>query len=151
MFDLHSPMDWLRFIGRNTKRIFVLLIGVAFLAAGVAMLVLPGPGILVVILGLMILATEFAWAESVLDRTAETAAGAATKITDDARGRYGLAVSGIAMIVGGVAVAIVWSAWRVVGVSLAVAGVIGLVVLLPSVQSWIQARANRGAEREAES
>ena len=33
------------------------------LLAGFAMLVLPGPGIIVIILGLAILATEFAWAE----------------------------------------------------------------------------------------
>ena len=33
------------------------------------MLALPGPGVLVIILGLVILATEFAWAERMLDRT----------------------------------------------------------------------------------
>ena len=37
--------------------------GSTVLIAGIAMLVLPGPGLVVIIAGLAILATEFAWAE----------------------------------------------------------------------------------------
>ena len=44
----------------------VFVAGVAVLLAGPAMLALPGPGVLVIILGLVILATEFAWAERVV-------------------------------------------------------------------------------------
>jgi hypothetical protein len=36
---------------------------------GLAMLVLPGPGLLVIAAGLAMLALEFAWAERVLERT----------------------------------------------------------------------------------
>ena len=36
--------------------------------AGILMLVLPGPGIVVILVGLAILATEFAWAEAMLIR-----------------------------------------------------------------------------------
>jgi hypothetical protein len=142
MPDLHSPLDWLRWIGRNTKRIVVLLLGVAVLCAGLAMLALPGPGVLVLILGLVILATEFAWAERVLDRTTGVATGAATKITDDRRGRYLLAASGIGMIIGGIAVAILSDPFRLVGVSVAIAGLVGLAVLLPPVQAWVREKAN---------
>jgi hypothetical protein len=142
MPDLHSPSQWLRLIARNTKRIFILLLGVAVLLAGLAMLALPGPGLLVIILGLVILATEFAWAESVLDRTTTTAAGAATKLTGNTSGKLMLAASGIGMIVGGVLVAALFGGFRVVGVSVALAGVIGLITLVPSVQTWIERKAD---------
>ena len=38
------------------------------MAAGLVMLVLPGPGIVVVVLGFAVLATEFVWAEVALDK-----------------------------------------------------------------------------------
>ena len=57
------------FIGRSSKRIAVTLVGAAFVGAGLAMLVLPGPGILVVALGFAILGTEYAWAAAALERT----------------------------------------------------------------------------------
>jgi uncharacterized protein (TIGR02611 family) len=42
--------------------------GFCVLAAGLAMLVLPGPGLLVTAIGLAMLALEFAWAERMLVR-----------------------------------------------------------------------------------
>jgi hypothetical protein len=42
----------------------VVAAGSASLVAGAAMLVLPGPGLLLIVIGLMILATEFTWADS---------------------------------------------------------------------------------------
>ena len=144
MFDLHSPAQWIRVIARNAKRLMVLILGVAVLAAGVAMLALPGPGVLVIILGLVILATEFAWAERLLDRTTATAAGAASRVTDNNTGRAALALSGLAMIIGGLVVAVLFRTFLVVGISVAVAGVIGLVTLLPSVRSWIDTKAANG-------
>ncbi len=42
--------------------------GVVLVAAGTLMLVLPGPGLLVLLIGLALLATEFAWARRALDR-----------------------------------------------------------------------------------
>jgi tellurite resistance protein TerC len=44
------------------------VIGATVLIGGVAMLVLPGPGLLVIVLALAILATEFAWARHLLKR-----------------------------------------------------------------------------------
>ena len=55
-----------RFIGRNGKRVGVTIAGFLVLLAGVAMLVLPGPGIVVIIAGLAILATEYVWAQRLL-------------------------------------------------------------------------------------
>ena len=58
-----SPMELRR--KRNSpiwRRVIVFFIGGAFLIIGVAMLVLPGPALLLIPLGLAILATEFPWA-----------------------------------------------------------------------------------------
>ena len=44
------------------KKSFILLIGGTLVFFGVLLLVLPGPGLLVIIAGLAVLATEFAFA-----------------------------------------------------------------------------------------
>ncbi len=41
----------------------VAVIGLALVAAGIVMLVAPGPGIVAILFGLAVLATEFSWAE----------------------------------------------------------------------------------------
>lgn len=140
--DLHSPVDWLRWIGRNTKRILVLIAGLVVLGAGVTMLVLPGPGIIVIILGFAILATEFAWAERALDRTTGTAAAAASKVSNNRAGRAALLLSGFALVTGGGFVATFVEEYRVIGISLTIAGLIGLLTLVPRVQGWIDVKAN---------
>ncbi len=70
-----------RFIGRNSKRVAVTVVGAAVVVAGLVLLVFPGPGILVVVLGFAILGTEFAWAAAALEKTrkAADAAGRQTK------------------------------------------------------------------------
>lgn len=60
-----------RFIGRNGKRIAVTVAGFAILLAGVALLVLPGPGWLLIFIGLGILSTEYVWAERLLKKAKE--------------------------------------------------------------------------------
>jgi uncharacterized protein (TIGR02611 family) len=45
------------------------LAGFTVLATGIALLVLPGPGLVVIAIGLTMLALEFAWAERWLERT----------------------------------------------------------------------------------
>ena len=47
---------------RTMRQLFVLLIGLTVLLIGIVMIVLPGPSILVIPLGLAILGIEFAWA-----------------------------------------------------------------------------------------
>lgn len=54
--------------GRLYRLVFAVA-GFTVLFAGLAMLVLPGPGLLVIVIGLTILALEFAWAERMLERT----------------------------------------------------------------------------------
>jgi tellurite resistance protein TerC len=53
---------------RHLRRVIVAVIGVTVLAIGVAMIILPGPAMVVIPLGLGILAIEFAWARRMLER-----------------------------------------------------------------------------------
>jgi tellurite resistance protein TerC len=50
----------------QAKRLVIIVIGFTILAVGIAMIVLPGPSILVIPVGLAILATEFIWARKLL-------------------------------------------------------------------------------------
>src|SRR5919109_1025308 len=52
-------------------RAAVVLAGFVVVLAGLAMIPLPGPGLLVSALGLAVLALEFAWAERLLERTVD--------------------------------------------------------------------------------
>ena len=74
--DLNPLAAVVRYIGRSGKRIAVTVVGFVVLAAGLVMMVTPGPGIVVILLGLAILATEWAWAERALDRAKQTGSGA---------------------------------------------------------------------------
>jgi hypothetical protein len=47
---------------RTMRQLFILLIGLTVLLLGIVMIVLPGPAILIIPLGLAILGIEFAWA-----------------------------------------------------------------------------------------
>jgi tellurite resistance protein TerC len=61
---------------RAARRIAVLVFGGSVVVVGVAMLVLPGPAVVVIPAGLAILATEFVWARRVLRRLRESAENA---------------------------------------------------------------------------
>ncbi len=82
--------DLFQWIWRSSKRIVVFVIGAALVVAGLVMLVFPGPGLLVIVAGLAVLATEFAWAKVALDKTKEKASqagGVAKKGLGRLRGR----------------------------------------------------------------
>ena len=59
-----EPM--LQLLGRAVRRGGIFIVGMTLLIAGAAMLVLPGPGIAVMLLGLVVLSAEFLWAKRVL-------------------------------------------------------------------------------------
>ena len=73
--------NWIKktVIGRLVWRIVIGVIGGAVTVVGAIALVGPGPGILIVLAGLGILATEFAWAARVMVRTRTYAQKAADK------------------------------------------------------------------------
>jgi uncharacterized protein (TIGR02611 family) len=52
----------------QVRRVFLILAGFTLLVAGFIMLVTPGPGLLVIFLGLGLLAAEFVWARRLMDR-----------------------------------------------------------------------------------
>ncbi len=66
----------LRFVAHQSVRLSVAAVGFTVLTAGLIMLLTPGPGLLVIIGGLAILAHEFAWAARALDRVKLRAAQA---------------------------------------------------------------------------
>jgi hypothetical protein len=63
----YPPSATARFIGRNGRRIGSSIVGFALCALGLALLVLPGPGILLLIGGLAVLASEYVWAQRALN------------------------------------------------------------------------------------
>ncbi len=68
---------------RQAYRLIVLVVGLSIVALGLVLVVLPGPWTIpLVLLGLAILATEFVWARSLLQR----AKVYALKAKDKARG-----------------------------------------------------------------
>jgi uncharacterized protein (TIGR02611 family) len=77
----------LRFIVQSSKRIAVTIIGFVLLLAGIVMIVTPGPGILLIIAGLAVLATEYVWAERLLNLAKQKAAQAKDAITRKNRSR----------------------------------------------------------------
>ena len=63
--EIHKQLHWV-------PRVIVVTFGFLVLLAGLAMLVLPGPAIIVIPIGLAILSLEFLWAEMLLDRALES-------------------------------------------------------------------------------
>ncbi len=78
-----KPNEIFRFIGRSGKRAAITIAGGTVLAAGIFFLIVPGPGIPLIIGGLAILATEYTWARRTLDR----AKGEARKVRSRLRDR----------------------------------------------------------------
>jgi uncharacterized protein (TIGR02611 family) len=70
----------------TTWQIGVFTVGATVLAAGLVMMITPGPGWLAIFVGFAILATEFAWAQRALHR-AKTAARRAKEKALDPRTR----------------------------------------------------------------
>jgi len=57
---------------QQAKRLVIAVTGFTILLAGIAMIVLPGPAIIVIPAGLGILATEFIWARRLLKMAKNT-------------------------------------------------------------------------------
>ena len=90
-------------------RALYVMVGFTVLLAGLAMLVLPGPAFLVIPIGLAILALEFTWAETMLERAIEQGEKAKQRATDTTTTQRVL--TGIAIGLGAAAVAV----WAMLG------------------------------------
>jgi uncharacterized protein (TIGR02611 family) len=105
--------------GALTK-VAVTLVGLAVLLAGIVMMVAPGPGVVGILLGLAILATEYHWARRLLGwvRVRVASATQRARAMDPAvrRRRVALGLTGVVAVLGGVAayVAVLgWPNWAV--------------------------------------
>lgn len=76
-------------------RVGVFTLGSTLVLAGAIMFVFPGPGFATVILGLVVLATEFAWASRALDPVKAAAQRAAESAKDPYRRRLALIGAGV--------------------------------------------------------
>ena len=80
----------------------VFVVGLAVVVAGVCMLVLPGPGWLVIFGGMAIWATEFVWAQLVLRWTRRKVTEAAQKALDPKVRRRNIILTTIGLVIIGV-------------------------------------------------
>jgi uncharacterized protein (TIGR02611 family) len=92
---------------RHVKRVAISIVGGAVLLIGVALLVLPGPGFLVIAAGFAILATEFDWAQRWLDRTKDRAMQALEQATQNVWGSVLSILFAVGMVVAGVVAIVV--------------------------------------------
>jgi uncharacterized protein (TIGR02611 family) len=81
-----------------TWQITILTIGTAIICAGLAMLVLPGPGWAAIFVGLAVLSTEFLWAERLLTWTKRQARRAARRALDPAHRRRNQAMLAVILV-----------------------------------------------------
>ncbi|MEU2387953.1 TIGR02611 family protein [Streptomyces sp. NPDC012461] len=80
----------------------VFVVGLAVVAAGAAMLVLPGPGWVVIFAGLAIWGTEFAWAQLVLRWTKRKVTEAAQRALDPKVRRRNIILTSVGLVIAGV-------------------------------------------------
>jgi uncharacterized protein (TIGR02611 family) len=90
-------------------RIGFAALGFLVCAAGLVMLVTPGPGIPVIVLGLAMLALEFAWAERWLERVIERGEQAVEQVTKGSPLRQAAVIAvGVAGLVAVVVAIVLW-------------------------------------------
>ena len=121
------------------RRIVVTILGVALVVVGVLLLVLPGPGLLLVLAGLIVLANEYPWAQRRVAPVRRQAIAAAQFSVASRLRIAWTAVVGVALVVAGIV-------WMVVpslpfggvgtGSSLVLSGVILLGLLAYSAWRW---------------
>jgi cation:H+ antiporter len=122
----------LRAQARVARRAAVTLVGVVLLALGAVLLVAPGPGLVVVALGLLVLGTEYEWARRRATHTMRRARQAADQAAARPAALAGTAAFGVGVVALGVALAIAEElpgSGLSTGLSLVVSGLITLATL----------------------
>jgi uncharacterized protein (TIGR02611 family) len=117
-----GPLDRLRhwsFQGSRARRLFwrttVLIVGASLLVLGIVMLVFPGPGWAAIILGLVVLASEFAWFNRVLHPVRRMADKAAQAALDPRRRTMNLIIGAVVIVA---IAAVAWWYYVTYGLSL---------------------------------
>ncbi|GAA1711633.1 hypothetical protein GCM10009809_04850 [Isoptericola hypogeus] len=90
-----------------TRRVPRLVLGWTLLALGVAALVLPGPGLLLLAAGLVVLSHQYAWAER---RVGPVEAKAHDLARSSVRNRWTITAS-LVLALGLMALGVVWGLW----------------------------------------
>jgi len=85
-------------------RMLYTILGFTVLIAGLLMLVLPGPALIVIPVGLALLSLEFVWAEGLLERALEHGDNAKRKAQETTTTQRVLSGVAAALVVGGLAV-----------------------------------------------
>jgi uncharacterized protein (TIGR02611 family) len=109
-------------------RVMVFALGVTLVVAGVIMFVIPGPGWATVILGLVVLASEFSWAYRALTPVKDVARRASDAALDPRKRRRNLTLGAIAGVL--IGIVLVWYLTRY-GLTLG-----PILALLDSLMSW---------------
>ena len=105
---LHSSREAHRARGRVYRLLFAVG-GAVVTLAGVAMLVLPGPALAVIPVGLFMLAMEFTWAERLLERAVGHAERAKTTAAETSpRQRLFAAIAGALLVATLVTAVLLW-------------------------------------------
>ncbi len=113
----------------TTWRVLVFALGVTLLVAGALMWVLPGPGWATVILGLVVLASEFSWANRALTPVKDAARRASAAALDPRKRRRNLILAAVAGVLIGLVLV-----WYLVRYGLTLGPVLAL---LDSFMAWL--------------
>jgi drug/metabolite transporter (DMT)-like permease len=97
-----SGSDWSRSDHGRFKRTLFIVAGFVLCAVGVVLLVLPGPGLLLVLGGLVLLSNEFEWAHRFTEPVRERAWQAAIESVASPLRIGGSVLAGLALIAAGV-------------------------------------------------
>jgi hypothetical protein len=135
--------------GKHVRRAAIGLVGAMLSVIGLAMLVLPGPGLLLVLAGLLVLASEFPALERYVDPVRERAMKAAEGSVSSPVRIAGSVCAGLGLIGAGIAWGLVpqlplgeWS----IGSSLILSGIVLLGLLHWSYRRVRTRRARRARE-----
>ena len=139
------------------KRSAVTVVGVCLVLGGIALMPLPGPGILVVVAGLAVLATEYVWASRLLrrakaeaERAQEEAVASPARIATTVLSALVMCGVGITMLV---VEDVRWPIWDSLIDSLwspTTGGVVVVTSLIPLVTTAVTLRSPREGEDERE-
>jgi uncharacterized protein (TIGR02611 family) len=137
------------------KRSAVTLVGVCLVLGGIALMPLPGPGMLVVVAGLAVLATEYVWARRLLrrakaeaERAQEEAVASPVRIATTVLSSLAVCGVGITMLV---VEDVPWPFWDAFLDSLwtpTTGGVVVVTSLIPLVTTAVTLRSSREDEEE---
>jgi hypothetical protein len=138
-------------VTNHMKRVLIAIAGGVVLLVGIALLVLPGPGLLLILAGLLILASEFPALERYVDPVRDRAMQAAEDSVSSPLRIAGSVCAGLGLLGAGV----VWGLWPELpfggwsaGSSLILSGLILFALLIWSYRNVQARRAAREATQD---